>query len=290
MGWKRSVLEDWDEGAIGDSDTSKTVKLPQALISAIHLRLSGTGGAGTPAVDNLLATIKIKTKNGYITDLQSADDLLIARALTGRKPTITNSSGAYTETNHSLYFGRFPKDKAFMLDLTNDNVRMIEVTFGTLIATTAWATTTVKLTVTVDYWQGTPPSEYTGQFFSWKQVEDKATGTLKATFELFNGVRLAGLWIVIGTITTIRQVTIGDKPMSIIFGKTNFRDLVNIHNLEVNPDTAETVVALWKFWEDQGQSFMTDLPVLSMSDPVCTIERGATTSTSRVVQCSVVPN
>lgn len=286
MAWKRTVLADWDEGAIADADTSKAIKLPQAVISAIHLRLSGTGGAGTPAVNNLLATMKMKTHIGYVTDLRSEDAHKIARAKTGTIPTITNATGANTAVNHSIYFGRKPKDKALMLNLLNSNVRLLELTFGTLIAATAWATTTVKLTVTIDEWVGALPPQYKG-FLSEKEVENKATGTGKAVFELFNGNKLAGLFINIGTITTIRQCTISDKKESVVFGKANFRDLLNLHNHQLDVETAETLDALWALYDD-SDALDTLLPVLSMSDPILSIERGATTSTSRVVQIDLL--
>lgn len=284
-GWKRTVLADWDEGAIADSDTSKTIKLPQAIISSIHLRLSGTGGSGTVAADNLIATAKVKTDKGYIFDMRSADMHILARALTARKPTITNGTSAYSETNHSIYFGRHPKDKMGLLDLRNSNVRLIELTFGTLIATTAFATTTVKLTVTIEEWVGELPAEYRG-FISAKEVEDKATGTGKCVFELFSGDKLLGVFINISAITTVRQVTITDKKESVNFGKANFRDLLNLHNAEYAVDTVETLNALWKL-VDWADMLTTQLPLLSMSDPILAIERGATTTTSRVVQLSL---
>jgi len=282
MAWKKTVLVDWDSGAIGDSDTSKIIKLPQAVISAIHMRLSGTGGAGTPAVDDLIATMKIKTDKGYVVDLRSADAKKIARALFGTQPQVVNATGAYTAVNQSLLFGRINRDKALMLDLRNSNVRQLELTFGTLIAATAWATTTVVLTITIEEWIGALPSQYKG-FIGAKEVENKLTGTGKAVFDLFQGGKLAGIFIDIGTITTIRQVTIGDKKQTVIFGQDNFRDLLAQHNIEFNPDTAETLDALWALWDDTD-NFDTLLPVLSMSDPCVTIERGATTSTSRLVQ------
>jgi len=283
MPWKTTVLTDYDEKGIADSATIEIVKLPQAVISAIHMRLSGTGGSGTPAVDNLLATTKIKTEKGYVFDMRSADMHVLARKKCGRKPTITNASGAYTSVNHSIYFGRFPKDKALMMNLMNSNVRQMELTFGTLIATTAWATGTVKLTITIEEWLGA--NEIKG-FLGAKEVEDKATGTGKCTFELFQGGKLAGLLINVGTITTIRQVTIGDKKESVIFGKANFRDLLNIHNIEfLNIDAVETLYAYWSFLDKKD---IADLPLLTMSDPVVTIERGATTSTTRLVQEDLV--
>jgi hypothetical protein len=283
MAFKRTVLADYDQKSISDSATLEIVKLPQAVISAIHMRLSGTGGAGTPAVDNLIATTKIKTDKGYIFDMRSEDMLVLARKKTGRKPTITNASGAYTEVNQHIYFGRHPKDKALMLNISNSNVRQMELTFGTLVAATAWATGTVVLTITIDEWIGALPSEYKG-FLGAKEVENKATGTGKCTFDLFQGGKLASLLINVGTITTIRQVTVGDKKESVQFGKANFRDLLNIHNIEdLNIDAVETLYAHWTFYEDLDK-----LPLLTMSDPCVSIERGATTSTTRLVQEDLV--
>jgi hypothetical protein len=283
MPWKTQVLADYDQKSIADAATIEVVKLPQGIFSSIQLRLSGTGGSGTPAVDALIATTKIKTDKGYIWDMRSVDMQKLARALTGRIPTITNATGAYTETNQSLYFGRYPRDKAYMLDLRNSNVRTIELTFGTLIAATAWATTTVVLTITVDEWIGNPPPEYKG-CMAWKEVENKATGTGKAIFDLYQGFKVMGIYINIGTITTIRQCTLSDKKLSIIFAQANFRDILNLHNSQYAPDTVETLDALWRFW-DWKDLEDTEVPDLSkLSDPAFSIERGATTSTSRIVQ------
>lgn len=280
--WKRTVLVDWDEGAIADATTTQNVKLPQAIIGAIHLRLSGTGGAGTPAVDDLITEMKVKTEKGYIHDMLSADQHVLTRALSGRQPIVTNASGAYTQTTHTLYFGRYPRDTKYMLDLRNSNVRQIELSFGTLIATTAWATGTVVLTVTIDEWVGDASILGT---YGWKLVESRATGTGKTVFDLYQGYRCVGMLINIGTITTIRQCTLGDKKESVIFSKANFRDLLNLHNSENNVDTAETVYALMKFFGDGGDSEIQNYPDLGkLSDPAFSIERGATTSTTRIHQ------
>lgn len=287
MPWKTSILAEWDEGAIGDADTTKIVKLPQALISSLQVRLSGTGGAGAVAVDAFIATSKVKSDRGYIYDARSADMQKIARALTGRIPTITNGAGVYTETNQILFFGKVKRDKSLMLDLRSSNVRQLELTFATLIAATGFATTTVKLTVTIDEWIGSPDSSYVG-FISTKEVESKATGTGKAVFYLFKGDKLAAIFVNIGTITTVRQITISDDKQTSIFGQMNFRDMVNQHNQWFNVDTVETLDALWPLWSYEDV-FNTALPVLDMSDPIVSIERGATTSTSRVVQLSLLP-
>jgi hypothetical protein len=286
MGWKRTVLADYDQKGIADGATIENIKLPQAVISAIYLRLNGTGGSGTPAVDDLIATMKVKTGNGYVTDLRSADAHAIAKKKCGTHPKVTNATGAYTETNHALYFGRKPRDRTLMLDLRGSNVRTLELTYGTLIATTAWATGTVKLSVTIEEWVGTMPSEYKG-FLSEKEVEDKATGTGKAVFDLFQGNKLAGILITISAITTVRQVTVSDKKESVTFGKVNFHDLLNIDNSESDKDSVETLIAHWQFY-DENPDFP-ELPDLSkVSDPIVALERGTTTTTSRVVQQDLV--
>ena len=286
MGWKTTLLEDYDEKGIADNQTLEVVKLPPSIISSIHVRLSGTGGSGTPAVDNLISQIKIKTAKGYIFDMRSADMQALAKAKTGRKPQIINATSAYSQTCHNIYFGRYPRDKSLMLNLQNDNVRIMEISFGSLIGNNAFATGTVRLTVTIDEWIGALPSGYRG-FFSQKEVEDKATGTGKATFELFSGNKLAGLLINIGTIDTVRQITVSDKSLTTIFAKANLRDLLNKVNSEnINVDALETNYVYWIFYDKEKD--LVELPILSMSDPVCMIERGTTTTTSRVVQIDLV--
>ncbi len=284
MGWKRTPLTNCNEKAIGDSDASAQITLPQANISAIHLRLSGTGGAGTPAVDALLSNVKIKTDKGYIWDMDAADMHILARKISGRKPTITNATGAYTEVCHSIYFGRKVKDKALILPLVGNSVRQMEITFGTLIAATAWATTTVKLTVVIDEWVGDLTSEWRG-YLTAKTAEGvaKATGTGLTSFDLFKGNKLAALLINVGTITTIADMEVTDSKGSISFGKVKFRDLLNINNAESNPDTAETLYALWSFFD--FEDILGDLPNLGLlSDPILNVDRGTTTSTLKAIQ------
>lgn len=283
MGWKRTVLNDWNQNAIADSDTTKQIVLPKTIIGAIYLRLSGTGGAGTPAVTNMIATMKVKCDKGYIVDLDSADAIVLAGAITGRKPTVTNATGAYTETNQSIYWGRFPRDRALMKDFRSESTRLLELTFGTLIAATAWATTTVRLTIVIDEWIGELPANWKG-YLSSKTVEGaaKATGTGKVNFELFKDHRLAALLINVGTITTIDDVEITDKAGTVSFGKVKFRDLLNIFNHETNIETVETLYTLWAFY---GKHLDVEaLPNLTMADPLLILDRGTTTSTSKVIQ------
>lgn len=281
-GFKKSVLVDWDQGAIADAATSQIVKLPQALISAIHIRLSGTGGSGTPAVDDLITELKVKTDKNYIYDMLSADCHVLEKHLLGTQPTVTNASGAYTETNHSIYFGRFVRDQSYMLDLRSSNVRQLELSFGTLIASTAWATGTVVLTVTIDEFIGQPALK---GCIGWKLVDNKVTGTGVIPFDLYQGYVTVGILCYVGTITTVRNCILSDKKKSVIFALANFRDLMNQGNAEDNTATADSLYALMKFWGDEGDPTPTQFPDLSMlSDPAFIIDRGTTTTTTRVHQ------
>lgn len=282
--WKRSVLVDWDQGAIADATTTQTVKLPQTLISAIHVRLSGTGGSGTPAVDNLLTELKVKTDKGYVFDMLSADMRAIARALAGYAPIVTNATGAYTAVTHHVMFGRYPRDKNYMLDLRNSAVRQIELSFGTLIATTAWATGTVVLTITIDEWVGDADPDFAGML-GWRLVEDRATGTGRTTFDLFQGYKCPGILVYGSNVTTLRQVTLSDKKQTIIFAQADFQDLLDMHNVENNPDARETTYALLKFFGEQGDNDVPLYPDISrLTDPALVVERGTTTVAIRIHQ------
>jgi len=285
MGWKTQVLADWDQAGIADTDTGKTVKLPQALIGNIQIVLQGTGGSGTIALDTdptMITRVKVKSDKGYVYDATGTQIRAIARKLLGTIPTITNGTGAHSLLEIPLYFGRKRRDRRLMLPLQNSTVRTMEVSFGTLIATTAFATGTVKMSVVIEYWVGALPSGYRG-FIGWKEVEDKATGTGKAVFELFQGEKVAGLLIEVVTITTVRQVTLTDKKESFVWGKINWRDLMNRDNTENDKETPETTWAVWDFWDDEDD--LPDVPDLSkVAEPVLTIERGATTTVSGVIQ------
>jgi len=286
MPWNRHVLSKWDEAGVADGDTSKIIELPKGIYAAVYLRLAGTGGAGAVAIDDYIATCKVKTDKGYIVDMRSADMLKLARAITGRKPTITNGAGVYSETNQSYYFGRKERDKCLLSDIRNSNVRQIELTFAALIAATGFATGTVKLTVMVDEWVGELPAQCIG-FIGAKEVENKATGTGKTTFDLNKGNKLAGIYLNIGTITTVRQVRIGTDKIPDLFGAMNFRDILNLHNAQNNVDTVETLDALWSMY-NLGEA-LDQLPNLnSDSDFIVELERGVTTTTSRLVQLDVV--
>lgn len=284
-GWKTQVLADWDQAGIADTDTVKTVKLPQALIGNLQVVLQGTGGSGTIALDTdptMITRVKIKTDKGYVLDATGTQLRAIARKLLGTIPTVTNGTGAHSLLEVPIYFGRKRRDRRLMLDLRNSTVRSMEINFGTLIATTAFATGTVKMSVMIEEWVGSQPSGYKG-FIGWKEVEDKATGTGKAIFELFQGEKCAGLLIEVATITTVRQVTLTDKKESFVWGKINWRDLMNRDNTESDKETAETTWAVWDFWDEEDD--LADVPDLSkVAEPVLTIERGATTTVTGAIQ------
>lgn len=283
MPWKTQVLLDYDQKGEPDATTLEIVKLPQGLYSSICIRLSGTGGAGPVVVDDLIATCKLKTDKGYVWDMRSADMRKMSRALTGRIPAVTDAVGAFSQTNQFLYFGRYPRDKAYMLDLTTSNVRQLELTFGTLVAAAGFATGTVVLTITTTEWVGTKPAEFRGGI-GWREVANLVTGTGRINVDLLQGFNCPGLFIDVGTVTTVRQCTLGDKKLTVIFGQANFQDLLNIHNSEFYGDTPETLDVLWRSW-DWKDLADTPVPALSMlSDPAFYIERGATTTTVRVVQ------
>lgn len=288
MGWKTQVLAKWDQQGIADGDTLKTLTLPKALIANILITLFGTGGSGTPALDtdpSMITRVKIKTKKGYQYDATGHQIRTIARKICGTIPTVVNATSDHTELNVPIYFGRKPRDRRLMLNLLEDNIRSMEINFGTLIATTAFATGTVKMSITCEMWEGAKPSGYKG-FIGWKEVEDKATGTGKTTFDLFKGEKVAGLLIEVATITTVRQITLSDNKETFIWGKINWRDLMNRDNWEADKATAETTWAIWAFWDEEDD--IPTVPDLSkVSEPILSIERGVTTTILGLVQGSL---
>lgn len=289
MGWKPQVLEKWDQQGVGDSETLKIITLPKAIIANILIVLFGTGGSGTVALDTdptMITRIKLKTDKGYVLDMTGTQARAIARKICGTIPTVTEATGAHSELDVPIYAGRKPRDKKLMFDLRNDSVRQLEISFGTLIATTAFATTTVKLTINIVEWVGALPAGYKG-FIGYREVEDKATGTGKAIFELLKGEKVACFLIEVATITTVRQVTLTDDKGSFVWAKENWRDIMNRDNWESDKETAETTWAVWSFYDEDED--LCDIPDLNkVSEPLLTIERGATTTVTGLVQGSLI--
>ena len=81
-----------------------------------------------------------------------------------------------------------------------------------------------------------------------------------------------------------------DQGTGLFHGFGVIHQAVSLYIISVNAenavDTVETLNALWKLY-DWADMFTTQLPLLSMSDPILALERGTTTTTSRVVQLSL---
>ena len=288
MGWRKSILADWDNQGIGDATTKKTIKLPPSLIGAVTLNLHGTGGASGVALDTdptIITRVKLTHDRADILYATGTQLRARARKVCGTIPTITNADGAYSQLVVPLYAGRKPRDRRLLFDFRNSVKRSLEISFSTLIGATVFATTTVALTVTIDEWVGAPPSGYKG-FFGFREVEDKATGTYLAVFDLLQNQKLAFVQIEVVTITTIGQVQIKGKKGSTVFLDMQWRDILNMDNYENDKETAETTLAEVDFYDEDDE--LVDLPDLAKlgegDDPILTIDRGATTSVTCIVQ------
>lgn len=145
--WLKTILE--DHTAIADAATSKTIDLPTSnMIGKVDVRLSGTGGSGTPDVEPLITKVEvIANGSAVIKSLSNADLRRIATFDTGVVPEVTNATGAATGVTVPVNFGRYVHDLLCMLPAKIFKTLQLKLSFGTLIAATGFVTGTVKLDV-----------------------------------------------------------------------------------------------------------------------------------------------
>lgn len=270
--------------AIADADTSFNVDLPRsAFIAAIIIRLWGTGGSGIPAVDNLITNFRVSASAPSETyyDIDSDEMRLRARQLLSIAPSVDNALGANTEINALILFGRKLRDKRLMLDAAKHGTLTLNLTFGTLIATTAWATGTVKIDIEIIQWVAPKPGEYVGCIKS-THITTLATGTAWKAIELPLGNAFDTIAALVGTATTIDEIIFSiDNKKETPF-HTLFQNLLEQNMLEYEWATAETVQFLIDFCLE-GSTREGDL-ALAMPAPKdrsfeLLINRGAITST-----------
>lgn len=149
--FQKTIIE--DGLAVADAATSVTVNLPRSnRISEITTILRGTGGSGTPACEALITKMEIIADGvSHIIDAsnQQLRDIMQMK-LGGNRDEILNATGAATRVVTSLYMGRYKHDPNMMIPAYLFSNLQLKLTFGTLIATTAFATGTVKLDVFCD--------------------------------------------------------------------------------------------------------------------------------------------
>lgn len=291
MVFKEERIKDAD--SIGDTDTSYECDLPKALISALHLRIHGTGGATSVALAyTMITNVRIDTdgNDGKPLDLSSAQLARRAGILEGIPPAPTSADGAYSQIPLPIYFGTKAKDKRLMLDLRGCSKRKLKLTFDTdLIDAARFAAGAPKFTLIAMVWVGAVPPEYMGHIRQ-EQVLSQATGTgdLGPWYDLplHKDGKLAFMDITVSAVTTVENVELTAKNDSIHLINEHIRDIINRMNVERHLDTALTLTAYydWMFL-DRYETQVDELPIVGLlgESTKLVIERGATTTT--VVLC-----
>jgi len=279
--------------AIADLDTSFNVDLPRSsFIAAIIIRLYGTGGSGTPAVDDLITNFRVSASAESETyyDIDSDEMRLRAKQLLSIAPSVVNATGAATELNALLLFGRKLRDKRLMLDAAKHGTLSLNLTFGMLIAPTAWATGTVKIDIELIQWTAGKPGEYVGCIKS-THIKTQATGTDQLDVMLPKGNLFDTVVALVGTATTIDEIQISiDNKKKTPFHSL-FQNLLEANMLEYEWATAETVQFLIDFClegSNREGDLALALPAPKDKDIELLIDRGATTSTVEVFVFEIV--
>jgi hypothetical protein len=288
-----------DELAIGDTDTTYEVDLPKELITALHLRIAGNGGATTPALAYTDVTnVRIDTdgRDKKPVDLSAVQLVRRAGIIHGIPPTCTNgAAGAYCDIPFSIYFGTKPRDSRLMLDLRNSNQRKLKLTFsGALVGVNDFAAGQAQLTVIAIVWRGGTPPEHMGHIRQ-EQVYALATGTGDTNpiydLPMHSGGKLAFMDFTVSAVTTVENIELTARSDSMTLINQHFRDLTQVQAIERHLDTELTLTAYydWMFisrYEDQ----VANLPDMSLlgNQLKLIVERGATTTTLVIVMGTIL--
>lgn len=289
--FQRTILK--DAKVLADADTSFTCDLPRsALIAAIFIRLYGTGGSGTPAVDDLITRVNIKSSAPSETylDLDSAELRLRAKQLLSIEPSVTNALGAHTELNLLVMFGRKICDKRLMLDAAKHGTLQLTLSFGTLIATTAWATTTLRLDIEIIQWTEAKPSEYKGcvKQIHWTNI---VTGTGWKDVPLPEGNKYDTICALFSDVTTVDEIIFGVDNKKKTPIATKLCNLLEMMTLQYEWATAETVQIILDFCyesTDRSGNIEAAYPAPKDHEYSLLVDRGDTTTTIEVFTFEIV--
>lgn len=291
MSWQHSVIK--DEVAIADSDTSYSCDLPRSgHIAAILIRLAGTGGSGTPNVEPLVTRIVVSASGPSETYADATGVQINKRAkqLLSTPPPITNASGAATNANYYVMFGRKLRDKRLMLPASKHGTLQLRLSFGTLIATTAFATGTVKLTIETIEWIGAAPAEYAG-CCKTVQYTALATGTGDTEIELPEGNLLDTLILNVSDATTVDDLVLGiDNKKETPFA-AKFDWLLKRNTAMYDFATAETLYAYMDIMyegADRAGAIDQALEMNPSRSYKLYISRGSTTTTVTLITVEIV--
>jgi len=114
--------------------------LPKSnFISLIHIKFKGTGGAGTPSVEDTVSRMMV-IGNGdrTIVNLTGLQDRALINFLAGTALNVTNASGAYTDVDYLIPFGRCQYDKDVILPAKIFSTLQLQLTLAAIVAATAW--------------------------------------------------------------------------------------------------------------------------------------------------------
>ena len=139
-----------DGYGLTDTQGSITVDLPRSnRICGIGYRLYGTGGSGTVALSGLITKVELEADTGSkIIDMSDLDLRNLMRLRQRGVPQeLTQSTSAASAVATEVMLGRYFHDKTVTVPAYKFSNLQLKFTFGTLIATTAFATGTVKLDV-----------------------------------------------------------------------------------------------------------------------------------------------
>lgn len=294
--WKPVLVKD---GAnIGDAETSFKCSLPKALITALHIRIHGTGGSAAALAYTMVTHVRVKTDGADKKPLDLTSTQLVRREgiLMGIPPAVTNANGAYSDIPFSYYAGVRARDQRLMLDLRKCNKRDLELTFDAVLfnATSRFTTGTITIEIVAVCWVGAVPADYVGHIRQ-EEVLSLATGTgnISPYYEmpLHKNGSLAFVEFTFSAITTVTKINWTANTNALTLVNMRARDILAQMNRERHLDTALTLNCYYDFmYEERYKSQLSNVPLTNtLTDTALVISRGATTTTIVIVLGTILP-
>lgn len=281
-----------DQASIADTDTDYSCKLPKALIAALYVIISGTGGSGAALAYSMVTKVKIDAdKHGKMLEL-SADQLVRRAGIKHGTPfAVQNNNGAYSQIAFPIYAGNRPRDTRAMYDLKKCSKRAFELTFDAVLfnATTRFTTGTIKITIVAIVWAGAKPAGYRG-YIKQEQAVSRATGTgdlkIEDDMPLDKRGHYVDVDITVSDVTSVENVLWTGNSETLQLINEHFRANLLRVNYERDLSAALTLNGFWDWsFINKSRDQFRDLPNCDkISDTTLVIERGATTTT--VVICT----
>lgn len=308
--YQKTIVAKADAVSIDDAATSHEVALPLAnFIDKVTIILQGTGGSGTVDIENIIKSVSIiASSNSAIVSTAPSGGNRQMRDIyqfrnNGVRSTLKETTDGDSKVITAIMMGRVKHDPLVTLPAFLFSSLTLKVTFDTLIATTAFATGTVKMTVIVEEYvdpELAANEDKLAELFIQRYNDLEGAVATKASgdypFDLNLGeLLMAGLYCyATGTAgTTVSKFVLNINNGSLIPITTTWDELVDENKTDLGIASAITGAVFISLDNPKTVGIIGEAMNMSKAARVNAASlvetQGASGQTSEVVQISYVP-